>query len=40
MGNSHKKGWLHFKLNWRELDFQFLQGYLKPRLNKVPKEKK
>ena len=25
---------------WRELYCKFLQGYLKPRLNKLPKEKK
>ena len=24
---------------WRELDCKFLQGYLKPRLNKLPKKK-
>ena len=25
---------------WRELDCKSLQGYLKPRLNKLPKKKK
>ena len=25
---------------WRELDCKILQGYLKPRLNKLPKKKK
>ena len=24
---------------WRELNCKFLQGYLKPRLNKLPKKK-
>ena len=28
------------RLHVHELDYKFLQGYLKPRLNKLPKKKK